>query len=350
MDAWVVREEGMPWEVFQREDHPEPTAEAMQAYALGLDGLHLRTKDEPACEDFVLLRVAAAALAWPDVTMATGEYPVPVARPYVSGQEAVGIVEYSSPRLRHLQGKRVVAFTPQPFGSFAPLCVATAPTIFEAPPELGDEEAAAFLIASHTAYQAVHRRGQVRAGETVLVLGAAGGVPSAAVQLCVAAGARVIAVAGGPDKLEFCRGLGAQIVIDHQAEDFVAAVTREVGPNAVDMIVDFVQGEPGRRARPLMRVEGRHVMAGHAGGLLPVHPNEFYLQNWTLIGCCMGSGYGERLPEIEAVAHEHLLELVATGRYRPSVGRVIEFHEVPEALRDFTERKVIGRTVVRIPA
>ena len=90
-------------------------------------------------------------------------------------------------------------------------------------------------------------------------------------------------------------------------------------------------------------------MAGHAGGLIPVHPNEFYLQNWTLIGCCMGSGYGEKLPEIEQRAHDHLLQLVAEGRYRPSVGRVIDFDEIPEALRDFSERCVLGRTVVRIP-
>ena len=173
-------------------------------------------------------------------------------------------------------------------------------TMFEAPPGMSDADAAAFLIASHTAYQAVHRRGRIEAGETVLVLGAAGGVPSAALPLCVAAGARVIAVAGGAEKVAFCRPLGAHVAIDHRAEDFALAVQREVGANAVDAIIDFVQGEPGRRARPLLAVEGRHVMAGHAGGLLPVHPNEFYLQNWTYVGCCMGSGYGREAPRDRA--------------------------------------------------
>jgi NADPH2:quinone reductase len=173
-------------------------------------------------------------------------------------------------------------------------------------------------------------------------------VAAAALQLCVAAGARVVAVAGGAEKVAFCRALGAHVAIDHRAEDFVTAVQREVGPNAIDVIVDFVQGEPGRRARPLLAVEGRHVMAGHAGGLLPVHPNEFYLQNWTLIGCCMGSGYGEKLPEIERHAHEHLLRLVAEGRYRSSVGRVVDFAEVPAALRALGERNALGRTVVRV--
>ena len=104
----------------------------------------------------------------------------------------------------------------------------------------------------------------------------------------------------------------------------------------------------GEDERPLLAVEGRHVMAGHAGGLLPVHPHEFYLQNWTLVGCCMGSGYGEKLPEIERHAHDHLLRLVAERRYRSSVGRVIDFAEVPSGLRALDGRGSIGRTVVRV--
>jgi NADPH2:quinone reductase len=349
MRAWVVRGQGQPWEVFRAEEFPEPSHAAMERYALDLVGLRERRDGEEPCRHYVFLRVAAAALAWPDVTMATGEYPVRVPRPYVSGQEAVGIVEDASPSLRGLVGKRVVAFTPQPFGSFAPRCVGTAPTVFECPEGLSDEEGAAFLIASHTAYHAVHRRGGVRAGETVLVLGAAGGVPSAAVQLAAAAGAHVVALAGGDEKVEFCRRLGASAAIDSRAPDWPERVRGHTGGRGVDAIIDFVQGEPGRLARPLLAVEGRHVMAGHAGGLLPVHPNEFYLQNWTLVGCCMGSGYGERLPGIEAAAHEHVLRLVAEGRFRPAVGRVVGFDEIPSALRDLAERRVVGRVVVRMP-
>jgi NADPH2:quinone reductase len=320
----------------------------MARLALDLVGLRERRPDEPGVAHYAFLRVRTAALAWPDVTMATGEYPVPVPRPYVSGQEAVGIVEEATPALRHLVGRRVVAFTPQPFGSFAARCVATPPTLYECPPELSDEQGAAFLIPSHTAYHAVHRRGQVRAGETALVLGASGGVPSAAVQLCVAAGARTIAVAGGEAKAAFCRELGAHVVIDHRAEDFAARVRRETDGRGVDVIIDFVQGREGAAARELLAVEGRHVMAGHAGGLLPVHPNEFYLQNRTLVGCCMGSGYGERLPEIEQAAHDHLLALLRAGRFRPCVSRVVGFDEIPSALRELAERRALGRIVARV--
>jgi NADPH2:quinone reductase len=190
----------------------------------------------------------------------------------------------------------------------------------------------------------------VQRGETVLVLGAAGGVPSSAVQLCVAAGCRVIAVAGGAEKAEFCRGLGADTVIDHHEEDFVEAIRRNLGDHEIDAIVDFVQGESGQRARPLLKVEGRHVMAGHAGGLLPVHPNEFYLQNWTLIGVCMGSGYGAQALQLEEDAHAALLELVERGAYRPTVTRVVPLEEVPAALRDIVERRSVGRIVASLGA
>jgi NADPH2:quinone reductase len=320
----------------------------MRALTVDLSGLRPRAGDEPPASRYVFVRVLAAALATPDVTMATGEYPVPIGRPYVSGQEAVGIVEEASPGLEGWVGKRVMGFTPQPFGSFAPRAVMFPPVLYEVPEALSDAEAAGFVIPSHTAYHAVHRRGQVRAGETILVLGAAGGVPSSAVQLCVAAGCRVIAVAGGAEKVAFCKELGAQIAIDHRREDFVAAVLREVGPAAVHAIIDFVQGEPGKRARPLLAVEGRHVLAGHAAGLIAIHPNEFYLQNWTLVGTCMGAGYGAQGTALEEAAHAHVMALFEAGRYRATTTRVIGMPEVPAALGDLHARRTWGRVVVEL--
>jgi NADPH2:quinone reductase len=348
MQAWVVRGTGSPSEVFEWRDAPEPSHAAMSTLTVDLAGLRKRVGDEPPAAAYVFVRVLAAALATPDVTMATGEYPVPIARPYVSGQEAVGEVVEASPGLSSWIGKRVMGFTPQPFGSFAPLAVMFPPVLYEVPDALSDADAAGFVIPSHTAYHAVHRRGQVRAGETVLVLGAAGGVPSSAVQLAAAAGCRVIAVAGGAEKVAFCRELGAQIAIDHQREDFVSAVLREVGRAAVDAIIDFVQGEPGKRARPLLAVEGRHVLAGHAAGLIAIHPNEFYLQNWTLVGTCMGAGYGARGLELEEAAHAHVMALFAAGRYRATTTRVIGMREIPAALADLHARRICGRVVAVI--
>jgi NADPH2:quinone reductase len=347
MKGWVVRDKGLPKDVFHWEDFPEPTHAAMATMAMDIEGLRPRRDGEPAVDHYAFVRVLAAALATPDHTMATGHYPAPVVRPYVSGQEAVGIVEDATESLRHLIGKRVMGFTPQPFGSFASHTVMALPTIWEVPEAMSDEDAAGFVIPAHTAYHAVHRRGKVQAGENVLVLGAAGGVPSSAVQLCAAAGCRVIAVARGADKVDYARKLGAAIAIDSGREDFVAAVKRAVGENAIDVIVDFVQGEPGRLARPLLRVEGRHLLCGHAGGLIPIHPTEFYVQNWTLVGVCMGSGYGPKLMEIEQKAHDDLMALVRAGRYRATTTRVIRFDEIPSALEDLADRKTFGRVVAK---
>ena len=118
-----------------------------------------------------------------------------------------------------------------------------------------------------------------------------------------------------------------------------------IAQSGVDVIVDFVQGEPGRRARPLLAVEGRHLLCGHAGGLLPIHPNEFYLQNWTLVGVCMGSGYGPELMRIEQETHDAVMQLVRSGRYRATTTRVICFAEIPAALRDLAQRRSLGRIV-----
>lgn len=347
MKGWVVRTKGLPKDVFRWEEFEEPNHGAMSRLAMDIEGLRPRREGEPGIAEYAFVRVLAAALATPDHTMATGEYPAPVVRPYVSGQEAVGIVEDATPSLRHLVGKRVMGFTPQPFGSFASHTVMAPPTIWEVPASMSDEDAAGFVIPAHTAYHAVHRRGRVAAGENVLVLGAAGGVPSSAVQLCAAAGCNVIAVARGTEKVDFARKLGAQIAIDSEREDFVAAVKRAVGANAIDVIVDFVQGEPGRLARPLLRVEGRHLLCGHAGGLIPIHPTEFYVQNWTLVGVCMGAGYGPKLMEIEQKAHDDLMALVASGRYRATTSRVISFAEIPTALGALADRRTFGRVVAK---
>jgi len=339
MKAWRIFEDGNAWDKFELVDMPKPSHKDMAGTTMDVGVMRKAEEGEELWQDYVIMKVLAAGLSTPDITMATTAYPVPVPKPYVSGQEAVGIVEDASPHLKHLLGKRVVGYTPQPFGSFAEYCIATPALLFECPEEFSDEEGAAYLIAAHTAYHAVYRRGQVEAEETVLVLGAAGGVPSAAVQLCVAAGCQ----------MAFRKALGAHTLIDHQAEDFVEAVRRETEGRGVNVIVDFVQGEAGQRARTLMAVEGRHIMAGHAGGLLPVDPHEFYLQNYTLVGVNVGVGYGtERHHHMEEETDAHLKDLISKGLYKPKLSKVVSFEGIPEALKEVGGRQVCGRIVARI--
>jgi NADPH2:quinone reductase len=292
--------------------------------------------------DWVLLRMRYAALALPDVTMARGDYPVPVARPYTSGQEGVGDVIAAGPGREDLVGKTVAAVCIQPWGSLADIAVGVS-MVTEVPDQLTDEQAAGFLIPAHTAHHAAIRRGGVTEGETVVVLGAAGGLGSAIVQLCLARGARVIAVVGGPEKAAFVEGLGAEAV-DHLAGDVVG----QVGGGVADVLIDPVQGEQGAAARAVLKPNGRHVLCGHAGGLLP-HDPHFYLFNHTLVGVTLGGYPPEEMRRMNAETHDALAALLADGHYRPTVERVVAFDEVPAALDDLAHRRTTGRVVVRVP-
>ena len=187
MQAWVVRGDGEPADVLAREDVAEPDPGTLDGLKLDLAGWvtdpAMLGADDPAevdlyaqraagvasrppYEDWVLLRVEVAALALPDVTMARGTYPARVARPYITGQEAVGEVIDAPPAKAHLVGRRVVAVTMQPWGSLAPVSVGVGP-VFEVPEGMSAADAAGFVIPAHTGYHAAVRRGGVTAGERV---------------------------------------------------------------------------------------------------------------------------------------------------------------------------------------
>ena len=345
MKAWRVHEIGDPEKVLVLDDIPAPTPRDLAGLGMGLAGWAPAGPGTPPFADWVLMRMRCAALALPDVTMARGDYPVPVARPYVSGQEGVGDVVDAAPGRKHLIGKRVVAVTIQPWGSLAEVSVGVS-CIFEVAKGMSDEQAAGFLIPAHTAYHAAIRRGGVAKGETVAVLGAAGGIGSAMIQLCVARGAGVIAVVGGKEKTAFCESLGAEAV-DHAAGDFVAAVRAKTGGRGVDVLLDPVQGEMGAAARWLLVPNGRHVLCGHAGGLLP-HDPHFYMMNVSLVGVTLGGYPPEEMQRMDAEAQAEIEQLLAEGRYRPTVERCVDFADVPAAVADLAARRTLGRVVVRV--
>ena len=339
MHAWRVHRHGEPGEVFQLDEIPEPTAADLDGLGMHMSGwVPVRPGIEPF-DDWVIMRMSVAALALPDVTMARGSYPVPVAMPYVSGQEGVGVVTAASPKRAELVGKRVAAVCIQPFGSLAPVSVGIS-TMFEVPDSMSDEDAAAFMIPAHTAWHAVHRRGKVQPGETVGVMGAAGGLGAAIVQLCVAAGCDVFAVVGGSEKAAVVEGLGAR-AIDHSADDVVEAIRAATGGRGVDVIVDPVQGEVGARVRDLLVPDGRHVLCGHAGGLI-AHDPHFYVRNHTLVGATLG-GYGrEEMRRIHGETQREIDALMADGRYRPLVSRWSTSPTCPTAITDLAERRTWG--------
>jgi NADPH2:quinone reductase len=345
MRAWRVHEHGEPADVFSLDEIPEPTGTDLAGLGMHMSGWVPAGGGIEPFTDWVIMRMSAAALALPDVTMSRGTYPVPVAMPYVSGQEGVGVVVDAPPQRQELVGTRVAAVTIQPFGSLAPVAVGIS-TIFRVPDAMTDEDAAGFVIPAHTAFHAVHRRGQVQSGEVVAVLGAAGGLGAAIVQLCVAAGADVIAIVGDEDKARVCAELGARAVV-HSRGDFVEGIRDATGGRGLDVIVDPVQGEMGARARSVLVPDGRHVLCGHAGGLVP-HDPHFYVANHTLVGATLGGYPRPEMVRIHAEAHDAIAELFAQGKYKPLVSRVVEFEDVPAALTDLAERRTWGRVVVRV--
>jgi NADPH2:quinone reductase len=367
MKAWVVRGDGEPREVFNLEDVPEPGPELLGGLKMDLAGW----VTDPACfgvddegehelfasrrgaaanrapyEDWVILRVEVAALGLPDVTMARGTYPVRVARPYVSGQEAVGEVIDAPPDRHELIGRRVVAVTMQPWGSLAPISIGVGP-VFEVPDGMSDTDAAGFVIPAHTGYHAAIRRGGVGAGETVVVLGAAGGLGAAMVQLAAAHGATVVAVVGSEEKAAFAASLGAAHVAIHAGDDVATAVRDAIGATPVDVVLDPVQGIMGPQSRALLRPSGRWVLCGHAGTLRPIDPS-FYMQNLTLVGATLGGYDRDTMRAMEQETQDAVVQLWREGRFKSVTTKAVEFADVPVALTAMSQRETIGRVVVQV--
>src|SRR4029079_5505483 len=234
----------------------------------------------------------------------------------------------------------------QPWGSLAPMSIGVGP-VFEVPDGMDDTDAAGFVIPAHTGYHAAIRRGGVRAGETVVVLGAAGGLGSAMVQLAAAQGATVIAVVGSEEKAAFATSLGAEHVAIHTGDDVATAVRAAIRTTPVDVVLDPVQGTMGPQSRALLRPDGRWVLCGHAGTLRPIDPS-FYMQNLTLVGATLGGYDRDTMRAIEQETQDAVVQLWKEGRFRSVTTRSIAFDEVPDALTAMSHRETIGRVVVDI--
>jgi NADPH2:quinone reductase len=322
MRAWRVTGQGEPIEVMERAESE-----------LG----------EPGPGELVV-KVAASALALPDVLMCRGVYPLTPPLPFTPGLECVGTVTAAGPGAMTPVGTRVMgvaAFT-MGTGSFADYCKTYDMMIFPAEPTMDDGEAAAFTIAYHTAYCALVRRAKVVEGETLLVHGGAGGTGFAAIQLGKALGLTVLATAGGLEKVAQCRDLGADRAIDHTSEDWVAAVNAESGGRGVDVVFDPVGGEMYERSVDCMASEGRLLPIGFACGRWGVvSPQTLALKNISAVGA-LGGGFPR---DFMLAMHQHLLELYREGKIRVLIDRRIGFEEIAEGVQFVADRKVKGRVV-----
>ncbi|MDR6217970.1 NADPH:quinone oxidoreductase family protein [Deinococcus soli (ex Cha et al. 2016)] len=293
----------------------------------------------------VLIRVHAASVNYPDALMVQGKYQVRPPLPFTPGAEAAGTVETVGEGVTHLKvGQRVAAFTGT--GAFATHLIAPAAATLPIPDDLDLNVAATLPLAYGTAMHALIDRGQLKAGETLLVLGAAGGVGLAAVMIGKALGARVIAAASTQEKLDLARAHGADEVINYTDSDLKAAVGELTGKKGVDVILDPVGDRWAESAFRAIAWGGRYLVIGFAGGEIPKLPlNLPLLKGASIVGVFWGE-YARRDPRGNA---RHLIQLadwVQSGTLKPEISRAYTLQEAPQAMRDLLERRVTGKVIV----
>jgi NADPH:quinone reductase len=315
----------------------------------------------------VRVRVSATVLNYNEVDGCRGRYlTVNPPLPYTLGMEVTGVVDAVGAGADHWLGRRVVATAQGAFGGHAEAVIAPVDMVFDVPSTLDDIAAAAFFFPFHLAYLGLHERGVLRSGETVLIHAAAGGVGSAAVQLARVAGARVIATAGGAEKVAFVRELGADVVVDYRAVDFVRAVDDATGGTGVDVVFDGVGGDVGDRSLDCLARNGRYLIVGFASGIeaeeiASVTPRRLCFGNFSVNGVLLSytsdplsvrraTGFNVTPRSVGDAVHVRLVALLERGEIRPIIGHVVDFTDLPAALDAMEDRATIGRVVIRMPA
>ena len=293
----------------------------------------------------VLIRIAACALNFADLLMINGTYQETPAVPFTLGMEVSGTVTAIGSAVTGFKiGDRVAAFSGS--GGLAEFCAVDASHCLMISKDLSFETAASSLISYGTSHLALTRRAKIKPGDTLLVLGAAGGVGLTAIEIGAALGARVIAIARGQDKLNVCRERGAEITIDSSSEGMIGIV-KELG--GVDIVYDPVGGKPFVAALKCCKPEARYLTIGFASGDVPlIKANHLLVKNVDVIGFYWG-GYLKFGPEILTASLTQVLKLIENGTLKPHVNGLYEFNQALKALDNLKARKSIGKLVVRGP-
>jgi NADPH2:quinone reductase len=310
----------------------------------GPDALELADVPEPDAADGVLIDVEAAGVAFPDLLLTRGQYQIKPPPPFVPGAEVAGRVRSAPEGSGFAAGDQVMALT---FGGFAELASSAPHLTFPVPDRFSIEQAAGFVMNYHTAHFALHRRGRLREGETVLVHGAAGGVGTATIQVAKGAGARVIAVVSSDAKEELARRAGADEVVRSDAE-WLEAVRGLTGGRGVDVVMDPVGGERFLDSLRSLAPEGRLLVVGFAEGEIPtVSVNRLLLRNIDLVGVAWGAFVMDK-PDVCRTIAADLERLADAGTVDPIVDDVYPLEEGVRAVRQLEERGVLGKIVLRV--
>ena len=293
----------------------------------------------------IVVQVSAAGVNFPDALMVMGQYQVRPPLPFTPGGEAAGVITAVAADVVHLQvGQRVVVFTRT--GAFAERVCAPASAATILPEAVTSEVAATLPLAFGTAMHALIDRAQLVKGETLLVLGASGGVGLAAVMIAKALGARVIAAASSAEKLAVCQSHGADACINYSSESLRDRLKEITGGRGPDVICDPVGGALTEPAFRSIAWGGRHLVIGFAGGAIPSLPlNLPLLKGASVVGVFWGA-FEQREPAANARHLAQLLEWVAQGIIAPVVSARYPLSNGAAALRDILERRVVGKVVI----
>lgn len=293
----------------------------------------------------VLIEVEASSLNFFDILLCQGKYQEKPPLPFTPGAEISGIICEVGGNSGLKVGQRVIATPPLPNGGLSKFVSVSEDSVYVIPDSMSASEAAGMFITYQTSYYALFYRAKLQKGEVLLIHAGAGGVGSAAIQLGKAIGAKVIATAGGREKVKVCKDLGADVVIDYTSEDFVSTVKKETNGRGADVIYDPVGGDVFDRSRKCIAFDGRILVIGFAGGRIPDAPvNHALVKNYSIVGVHWGL-FARKYPEKTRKIHDNIVNLYNEGAVRPLIYKEFPFENVPDALEVLADRKTYGKLI-----
>jgi NADPH2:quinone reductase len=303
----------------------------------------------------VRIRVHAAGVNFPDTLIIRDLYQMKPPRPFAPGGEVAGVVEAVGEEVKHLHiGDRVLGMSG--FGGFATELVLDAERAVKIPDNMPYDEAACFVLTYGTSHHALKDRAELKAGESVLILGAAGGVGIAAVELAKAAGAKVIAAVSSEEKAQFCRDAGADETLIYTREMSDRAAQKEFsnqikalsGRDGVDIIYDAVGGDYAEPAVRSLAWKGRYLVVGFPAGIPKIPLNLTLLKGCQIVGVFWGA-HTLREPQNHAENMGDLFRLYSEGKVKPRISASYTLENAGEALQLLQDRKVLGKVVITMP-
>jgi len=295
----------------------------------------------------VLLQVHAAGVNFPDTLIIEGKYQFKPPFPFSPGGEAAGVIGAVGEKVSHVKpGDRVMALTG--WGSFAEEVAVPGYNVMPIPDGMDFASAAAFGMTYGTSMHALKQRANLQPGETLLVLGASGGVGLAAVEIGKAMGAKVIAAASSDAKLEVARAAGADVLINYSEGSLKDKLKEITGGQGVDVIYDPVGGDLFEEAFRSIAWNGRMLVVGFASGTIPALPaNLTLLKGASLVGVFWGS-FAQRQPQDNAANFQQLFAWFAEGKIKPLVSQTYPLEQAADAINHLGQRKAVGKVVVTV--